>query len=110
MKYLFNKTLILVCTLFCALLSMACNDDEQQTEITGMMMNTNKVKLAIGEELQLTATARPGDIDFVFTWTSSDETVAKVDSRGKVVGVGYGSAVITARYKSYSAKCEVDYI
>jgi len=49
--------------------------------------------VAVGATTQLAATVDPSGT--ALTWTSSDETVATVDSTGLVTGVGVGSATIT---------------
>jgi trimeric autotransporter adhesin len=56
--------------------------------------------LAIGGNLQLTATARDASGNVVagcaFTWSSGDDTVAVVSSSGRVVGQGIGGVLIRA--------------
>ncbi|GFP74482.1 Ig-like domain-containing protein [Clostridium fungisolvens] len=50
-----------------------------------------------GDDITLAATVNPaGANDKSLTWTSSNPTVATVDSTGKVHAVAYGSAVISA--------------
>lgn len=48
------------------------------------------------EPFQLTASIEPNNADQTIKWTSSDESVARVDSSGLVTPVGQGSATITA--------------
>lgn len=73
----------------------------------------NKTSLSLNQEETFTLTAeikyskRP-TIDS-FTWSSSNEDVARVSS-GKVTAIGVGTAIITAKatfYDNYSAQCEV---
>ena len=57
---------------------------------------------AKGDTCYLETTPTPTNATYpVVNWTSSDETVAKVDYRGRVTGVGYGEAIITARSKMH---------
>lgn len=57
---------------------------------------------AVGDTLYLETTPTPLDASYpVVYWTSSDETVATVDYKGRVLGVGYGEATITARSKMH---------
>ena len=50
-----------------------------------------------GESIILIATVTPEDADDTsVTWSSSDEDVAIVSSKGKVVAMGLGTAIITA--------------
>ena len=62
----------------------------------------------VGESVILTATVLPEDAtDKTVTWASSDESVATVDSEGKVAAVSLGEAIITATCGSVSATCKV---
>ncbi|GFZ32336.1 hypothetical protein CSC2_28620 [Clostridium zeae] len=50
-----------------------------------------------GDDITLTATVNPiGANDKSLTWTSSNPTIATVDSTGKVHALAYGSAIISA--------------
>ena len=52
--------------------------------------------LVSGEQLQLEATLTPTSMEGApLRWTSSDETVATVDERGRIVATGMGKATIT---------------
>ncbi len=65
------------------------------------------LSLAIGETARLTATVKPDDAtDKNVTWTSSDESVTKVDN-GEVVAIKVGKATITARCGGKTAECAV---
>ena len=55
---------------------------------------------------QLAAKARCGDKELCLNYTSSDESVAKVDKNGIVTAVGEGYAVITA---VVDERCSADY-
>ena len=50
---------------------------------------------------------KAADAGVPIAWSSSNETVATVSDRGLVTGVGYGAAIVTARYGSYMARCSV---
>ena len=66
------------------------------------------ISLAVGETAQLTATVKPDDAtDKNVTWTSSDESVAKV-ANGKVMAVKSGKATITAKCDDKTAECSVN--
>ncbi len=81
--------------------------------VTGVGLNTQELKLSIGEAGQLTATVNPSDAtNKEVEWNSSDESVAKVDSTGKVVGLSEGTAEITVTTKDGSKKatCAVNVI
>ncbi len=53
-------------------------------------------KVATGDSITLTGSTLPATADQGLTWSSSDESVAKVSSYGKVTGVKEGSVTITA--------------
>lgn len=70
-------------------------------------LDKTTLSLAVGETAQLTATVKPDDAtDKNVSWTSSDETVAKVDD-GKVTAVKAGKATIIAKCGGKTAECEV---
>jgi hypothetical protein len=56
----------------------------------------NAVLSAVGNHLQLTATASPSDATQSVTWSSGTTSVATVDANGLVTATGFGAAVITA--------------
>ena len=54
-----------------------------------------------------------GDVEYDYyrkyvVWTSSDESVATVDSNGKVKAKSEGKTIVTASYNGISASCTVD--
>ena len=70
-------------------------------------LDKTSLSLAVGETVQLTATVKPDDAtDKNVTWTSSDESVAKVVN-GKVTAVKSGKATIIAKCGDKTAECEV---
>lgn len=79
----------------------------------GITLNRTSVKLEAGYNYQLVATVTPeSTTNKAVTWSSSDETVAKVNSNGLVTLLAGGEAVITATTVSggISAKCTVTVI
>ncbi|MGI2295040.1 family 10 glycosylhydrolase [Paenibacillus sp. GXUN7292] len=64
--------------------------------VTGVSLDKQTLELNIGDESQLTAAISPSNADFrQVTWKSSNENVAIVDSAGRVVAKGSGTAIIT---------------
>lgn len=55
---------------------------------------TSSIKM--GENVQLTAVKTPSNATSTVIWTSSDDKIATVDSKGLVTGVNEGTATITA--------------
>ena len=76
-------------------------------------LNTNSLRLSIGEPGQLTAIVNPSNAtNKEVTWSSSNPSVATVDDTGKVLGMSAGNAVITVTTKdgSKTATCDVEVI
>ena len=61
-------------------------------------LNNTSVSMTVGNTQTLKATVSPNGTKV--SWSSSDNSVAKVDSNGKVTAVGAGSATITATITS----------
>ena len=72
-----------------------------------IILDKTTLSLAVGESAILTATVKPDDAtDKTVTWSSSDESVAKVDN-GKVTAVKSGKATVTAKCGGKTAECVV---
>ncbi len=70
-------------------------------------LDKTTLSLAVGETAQLTATVKPDNAtDKNVTWSSSDESVAKVDN-GKVTALKSGKATVTAKCGGKTAECTV---
>lgn len=67
-------------------------------------IDSQKELLYIGEDKKLLTNA--GKKDKV-TWSSSDETIATVDEKGKITAIGAGTATITAELNDTFDTCEV---
>lgn len=77
--------------------------------VESIELSKSTLALVKGESEILVATVKPDDAtDPTVTWASSDEKVASVDADGKVVAIGGGSAVITAKAESQEATCTVN--
>jgi len=92
LNQLFNYSVI--CGLLIVLLGLKGCDDYAKKDIKyNATPNVTSVNMFVDETFQLRA--NPANV--TFTWTSSDEKVAKVNSSGLVTAVGRGTADITAR-------------
>ncbi len=58
------------------------------------------VDLSVNQAVQLEPVFTPADAGNLLAWSSSDESVVKVDSMGTLVGVGNGTATVTAVTRS----------
>ena len=83
--------------------------DTSEATATGITLDKTSLTLAVGGGKQtLTATLTPADSKDKITWTSSDEDVATVNSKGQVSAVSTGTCTITASVPNgYKATCKV---
>ncbi len=66
--------------------------------VSGIQLSQTSAALTVGDTLTLTKTIYPSDAtNQAVTWTSSSDTVASVDSNGKITAKTAGSAVITCK-------------
>ncbi|MDE6591554.1 MAG: Ig-like domain-containing protein [Oscillospiraceae bacterium] len=76
--------------------------------VTDITVAPATAEIKVGETATFTATVEPENAtDKTVTWTSSDENVAKVDSKGVVTGVAAGEATITATAGTQTATATV---
>ena len=65
--------------------------------VTSISLDKTSITLNEGQEQTLTATVNPSNAaDKSLTWTSSDPSVATVDTEGKVTAISIGTATIMA--------------
>ena len=80
--------------------------------VTGITLDKTTLPITIGGNYTLDATIAPPDAtDKSVTWASDDTDVAMVDNKGKVVGVGVGTAHVTAtsvQNPDITATCTVE--
>ena len=75
--------------------------------VSSIILNPNTLSFsAINDNQQLIATTVP--VGGTVTWSSSNISVAVVDSTGVVTSKGYGTAIITASFGDVSATCSVE--
>ncbi len=75
--------------------------------VSSITLDKTTLSLAVGESATLTATVKPDDAtDKTVTWSSSDESVVKVDN-GKVTALTTGQAKITAAVGNITVSCDV---
>lgn len=79
------------------------------TSVTITFLGSKRTEFAakVGDEVQLSATVYPTGTDQTVTWSSKDESVAKVSDKGVVIGVGKGTTTITVECGGVKADCTV---
>ena len=80
--------------------------------IESIELNKNSTTINKGANETLTVTINPEDTseDTTVTWTSSDDTIATVDSNGKVIAIAAGTATITAKVGTFEKNCAVSVV
>jgi len=84
------------------LLASACKKNEVAGEstVSGVVLDKSMMLLGVGENETITARELPGTAAIISAnWTSSDNNVATVTD-GRVTGIAYGTATITAISKN----------
>ncbi len=88
----------------------SCDVVVNPVKVKGISLNKTSIKLLLGETETLVATVDPANAtEQGITWTSSDETIAKVEA-GVVTAIRPGEATITVTTKDggYKATCKVE--
>ena len=76
----------------------SCVVNVKQVSVSSVSLNKTSISLIIGESSHLIATVLPKTAaNKKVSWSSSNASIASVDSEGKVTAVGVGSATITVR-------------
>ena len=84
------------------------NSEHESVEVISISLDKSAVTVQKGKSTVLTATVKPKNATSKkVTWSSSDTSVATVDSSGTVRGVKAGTATITAKAGGKSASCKV---
>lgn len=70
----------------------------------GLYLSSDTVSLhEVGDTYYLTVSTTPADTTDAIAYASSDETVATVDTSGKITAIAPGEAIITVTCGQYSA-------
>lgn len=88
-------------------ISTECNIEVELSPLSKLEFPTNEVTLSVGESQTLNLTKTPISAIETIAWTSSDPTIATVDSNGLVTGLKQGTTTITASSGNISATCNI---
>ena len=75
----------------------------QETPLSALGLSPATATIGIGERINLTTTKTPAYKQVNLTYTSSDTSIATVDSNGSVIGVSPGTVTITVSAEGISA-------
>ena len=105
-----RRAIILVSAfLLCSLLTGCCGQFFRgKNDVVALSASPSNTSIQPGGTQQFTATGTfgnggTGDVTSQSKWTSSDPSVASVDSNGLATGVQFGSVTITAHCQCYTA-------
>lgn len=104
-----NYSLILVLAIF----GLSCSNDSNFISVTGIELSETSLVLIVDSTANITAQAKPLDASSKdFVWKSDDETIAKVDQNGELLGISPGTTSITVTDKesNTSVQCEVNVV
>lgn len=91
-----NGTVNIICTEKTSGASAKCEITVDTTEVESLKLGNEELELTLKESKTIKTEIGPSDAaNKSLKWSSSDESVAKVDSKGKVTAVSAGQAVIT---------------
>ena len=86
---------------------IACDDDNDSVEVSGISLDQQTLDLTVGDKQQLTATVTPENADDkTVVWLSNNTEVVTVD-KGMVEAVAAGEAIVTAAAGGKTATCTV---
>ena len=69
-----------------------------EVHVTSVSLNKTSTTLAVGETKALNVTVLPESAtDKSVTWSSSNESIVRVDENGNIIAIANGTATITAR-------------
>lgn len=90
------------------ILLMSCDKSIKETEVavSSVSLSQATAEMIIGETVQLNATVLPSDAtDKTVIWSSSKQSVARVNDSGVVTAIAEGASTITASCGGKSATC-----
>lgn len=83
------------------------NVSEKVLALESIEIVPSSYRMSVGEEVPLQIETTPTNVSAKITWTSSDPSVATVNSNGRVVAVSNGNAIITASSENLTSTCAI---
>ena len=85
----------------------ATNSGSVFVPCAGLTVDSSVVLDKVGDSVRLNVTVKPATTTDTVVYSSSDESVATVDSTGLITAVGEGEATITVSCGDFEQKCKV---
>lgn len=99
----------ITCDGHCGGAPVTCTINVVSIPPTSISVTPENIQLTAKKTANLKYTLEPSDAYAQITWTSSNESIAKVNTSGKITGVSEGVAIITATTDNgLSASCSVE--
>jgi hypothetical protein len=107
--YMKKVFLISICML-AGLLAMTSCDEEENVALTGITVNSNNIKAAVGKNVRVVVKTDPENSteSVVYSWTSADEQVVKINEPGLLSIVGIGTTTVTVTGGSFTQTINVE--
>lgn len=100
LKNLFFMSLGMALVLF-----NACTPEDPA--VSGITLDETTLSFGVGDTAALKATISPKGATGTVTWTSSNQAVATVSTKGVVTALEMGTTTITAKVETFTATCVV---
>lgn len=105
-----NSSAVITCKTADGKITATCKVKVSRVKVTGVKLNKTSASLAVGKTVQLFAAVSPSTASVkTVTWSSSNKSVATVDSNGLVKAKSGGKATIYCKTKDgeYVAACKI---
>ncbi len=107
-----NKTIALIAIIaamavIAAVAAYGLTGNNNNVNDSSVTLDASSISLDTGDTRTLIATVTPSGWSGTVSWSSSDTSVATVDSSGKVTAIAAGTVTITATADSSKATCKV---
>ncbi len=94
---------------FLIILGSLSSCENESKSMTGIALSTENLTLDVDVISEVIAFPLPWDAEVLekFTWSSANESVARVNSKGEILGVDPGNTTITCHYQGFTATLDV---
>ncbi len=90
---------------FIAILLFSCKKEDEL--VHSLSLDKTELTVDVDQTFTLIADYQPNSKNLSYEWSSSDPSIAAVDTGGRVRGVSAGKATITVKVNELTAACEI---